>query len=59
MPAETPDGPPLNVAQMFRRLGEAIRSGGPAAPDFNAAVTLHELLDAIQRASDSGQAQRL
>ena len=59
VPAGTPDGPPLNVAQLFRRLGEAIRSGGPVDPDFNAAVKLHELLDAIQRASDSGQAQRL
>ena len=59
VPAETPAGPPLNVAQLFRRLGERIRDGGSAGPDFDDAVTLHELLDAIQRASDSGQRQTL
>ena len=59
VPAETPDGPPLNVAQLFRRLGERIGDGGPADPDFADAVTLHELLDAIERASDSGQRQTL
>ena len=59
VPAETPAGPPLNVAQLFRRLGERIHDGGPADPDFADAVTLHELLDAIQRSSDSGRRQTL
>ena len=53
------EGPPLNVAQLFRRLGESIRGGGAAEPDFNHAVVRHELLDAIQRASDSGERQSL
>ena len=50
-------GPGLNVAQLFRRLGESIRGGAPAVPDFAHAVRRHELLDAIQRASDSGERQ--
>lgn len=50
-------GPGLNVAQLFRRLGESIRGGAPAVPDFAHAVRRHEMLDAIQRASDSGERQ--
>jgi len=59
VPAETPAGPPLNVAQLFRRLAERIRDGAPADPDFGNAVILHRLLDAIQSASDSGERQTL
>ena len=51
--------PALNVAQLFRRLGEAIRGGAPADPDFDHAVRRHELIDAIQRASDTGERQLL
>ena len=47
-------GPGLNVAQLFRRLGERIRDGGDAEPDFAHAVRVHELLDAIQRSSETG-----
>ena len=59
VPDEVPPGPPLNVAQMFRRLGERIRDGNAGDPDFALAVTRHRLLDAIQRASDTGQRQSL
>ena len=51
---EVPQGPPFNVAQMYHRLGEAIREGREAHPDFNLAVKRHRLLDAIQRSSDRG-----
>ena len=50
-------GPGLNVAQLFRRLGESIHGGAPAVPDFAHAVRRHELLDAIQSASDTGERQ--
>jgi predicted dehydrogenase len=53
------DEPGLNVAQLFRRLGERIRDGGDAEPDFAHAVRVHELLDAIQRSSDTGQRETL
>lgn len=52
-------GPPLNVAQLLRVLGASIRGDTPAVPDFDLAVRRHALLDAIQRASDSGQRQQL
>jgi predicted dehydrogenase len=59
VPDSVPQGPPFNVAQMYRRFGEAIRSGQRAEPDFDTAVVRHRLLDAIQRASDSGTRERL
>ena len=54
VPDSVPQGPPFNVAQMYRRFGEAIRSGQRAEPDFDTAVVRHKLLDAIQKASDQG-----
>src|SRR5712691_7191103 len=51
---EVPKGPPFNVAQMYHRLGGAIREGRQAQPDFDLAVKRHRLLDAIQRSSDRG-----
>ena len=54
VPSEMPNGPPFNVAQMYRRLAEAIRGQGAAGPDFKQAVRTQNLLDAIQRSSDTG-----
>ncbi len=58
-----PDGLPgdsrYNVAQLYARLGDSIRDGKPATPGFDAAVTRHKLIDAIVRASDTGQKQTL
>ena len=59
VPASVPDGPPLNLAQLFRRQAESLKKGTAAAPDFHLAVTRHKMLDAIQRASDTGQRQVL
>ncbi len=52
-PGEVPRGSPFNVAQLFRRLSEAILKGKPAEPDFSTAVRLHKLLDTIQLSSDT------
>jgi predicted dehydrogenase len=58
-----PDGTPTdsryNVAQLYARLADSIRTGRPAAPSFAAAVTRHRLLDGITRASETGQKQAL
>jgi predicted dehydrogenase len=48
-----------NVAQLYARLADSIRQGTPASPSFAAAVTRHHLLDAIVRASETGQKQVL
>jgi len=52
-------GPPLNVAQLFKRMADGIRDGKSASPGFDLALTRHRLLDAIQKASDSGVRQVL
>ena len=59
VPAAVPSGSPYNVAQLYARMAEGIRTGTPVSPGFDAAVTRHRLIDAIQRASDTGQKQVL
>ena len=55
-PEAVRQGPAFNVAQMYRRFGQAIRSGQRMEPDFDTAVLRHSLLEAVQKASDSGVA---
>ena len=59
VPEAVPQGPPFNIAQLWGRFAEAIRTGERAEPDFDTAVTRHELLDAIQRASDTGHTESI
>ena len=59
VPPAVPAGLPFNVAQMYMRMAEGIREGKSMSPDFNLAVERHQLLDAIQKASDSGIRQIL
>ena len=59
VPQNVPADSPYNVAQLYARLAENIREGGPAHPSFAAAVTRHRLLDAIVQASETGQKQVL
>ena len=56
---EVPLGAPFNVAQMYRRLGQAIQEGKGVQPDFDLAVRRHRLLDVIQRSSDQGMKQKI
>ena len=53
-----PQGVPYNVGQMYHRFAQAIRSGGSFHPNFDTAVDLHRLLDAIQKSSDEGRRYR-
>jgi predicted dehydrogenase len=57
VPEGTPPNSPYNVAQLYAKLGESIRNGTPASPGFDAAVRRHKLIDAIVRASRTGQKQ--
>ncbi len=47
-----PDGPGRNIARSYRRMAEAIRAGTAATPDFDHALRVHRLLDALQESSD-------
>ena len=59
VPNGVPAGSAYNVAQLYATLAERIRDGKPASPGFDAAVTRHRLIDAIVRASETGQKQVL
>jgi predicted dehydrogenase len=59
VPPAVPTGLPFNVAQLYMRMAEGIRQGKAASPDFDVAVKRHELLDVIQKASDTGIRQIL
>jgi predicted dehydrogenase len=59
VPPAVPAGLPFNVAQMYMRMAEGIRKGKSMSPDFDVAVKRHQLLDAIQKASDTGIRQIL
>jgi len=55
-PAETPAREPWNVGEMYVRFADAIRNGTDCEPDFNTAVDLHRLVDAIVESSEQGRA---
>ena len=59
VPAGTPKGSPYNVAQLYAKLGESIRTGTPMHPSFDDAIVRHRMLDAIVAAARSGQKQVL
>jgi predicted dehydrogenase len=48
-----------DVGQMWVRFAEAVRSGMQAEPDFDHAVRRHRMLDAVRRASDTGERQKV
>jgi hypothetical protein len=54
VPAAVPAGPPRNVAAAYREFARAIHGGQPATTEFDTAVQYHQLLESIQRASDTG-----
>jgi predicted dehydrogenase len=52
-------GAAYDVGQMWVRFAEAIRTGSNIEPDFDDAVRRHRSLDAIVRASQTGQRQKV
>jgi predicted dehydrogenase len=44
----------VNVTNLYQRLGQAILEDSPMEPDFATGVSMHELIDAIERASEAG-----
>jgi predicted dehydrogenase len=57
VPEAVPVGSPYNVAQLYVKLGEAIRDGKPVHPGFDAAITRHQMLDMVTQAASTGQKQ--
>ncbi len=52
-------GRAYDVGQMWVKFAEAIRTGGQVETDFDHGVRRHKTLDAIVRASETGQRQRI
>ena len=52
-------GPSYDVGQMWVKFAEGLRSGARIEADFDHAVRRHRMLDAIRRASDTGQRQKV
>ncbi len=48
-------GPAYDVGQMWVNFAKAIRTNTKIDPDFDHAVRRHRLLDAVQKASDTGR----
>ena len=59
VPPAVPAGLPFNVAQLYMRMAEGIREGKSVSPDFDVAIKRYQLLDAIEKASDTGIRQVL
>ncbi|MBI3742710.1 MAG: Gfo/Idh/MocA family oxidoreductase [Chloroflexi bacterium] len=59
VPDSMPKGPPYNVGQLYRRLAEAIRTGGDVQPNFDYAVRRLRMLDAIAQSSRMGKQETL
>ena len=55
VPDSVPMGPARNVGQQYVRMAEAIREGSPFSPNFDDALQVYRLVDAIQRSSDEGR----
>lgn len=52
-------GRAYDVGQMWVKFSEAIRTGGQIEADFDHGVRRHKTLDAIVRASETGQRQKI
>jgi predicted dehydrogenase len=59
VPAATPPGSPINVAQTYQRFAEARGAGGRFDCDFDLAVARHRLVAAIERSAAEARAVRL
>jgi predicted dehydrogenase len=59
VPADVPAAAPINVAQLYRLFGRALRGEKTEYPDFRDAVRRYRLLDAIVRASGGATRVRL
>jgi predicted dehydrogenase len=53
------EGRAYDVGQMWVNFSKAIRAGKGVEPDFDHAVRRHRMLDAIVRASETGQRQKV
>ncbi|MDT3428142.1 putative dehydrogenase [Paenibacillus forsythiae] len=56
-PAGLAAGPAFNLAGLYRQIYSDLEENTRLAPDFHTALAVHTLIDAVQRASDTGTRQ--
>ena len=52
-------GPPVHIGKLWAAYADAILNDREFHPDFADAVEHHRLMDAVQRASDTGRVQEV
>ncbi len=52
-------GPAVNVASLYAQFAADLREGTAIAPDFDAAVRRHRLIDAVEQADSTGMRQSI
>ena len=57
VPPNTPPNPCFNVAQLYAHFEKTLANGEEMIPNFVTAARRRDLLDTVQRASDTGQRQ--
>jgi predicted dehydrogenase len=58
IPEHLREQPFYNTAQLYAKLGEQIRGSATTVPDFDVAVELLELIDAVKESAANGSCQR-
>ena len=59
IPANMAAGPGRNVAQVYARYADAVKSGSAASPDFQHAVVRHAMIDSMERSHTEGKVVKL
>lgn len=54
LPAGLTSGPSFNVASLYKQIYADLRNDTHEAPDFRTALTVHKLIDAVQKSADTG-----
>ncbi|TDD66084.1 Gfo/Idh/MocA family oxidoreductase [Actinomadura rubrisoli] len=57
VPEHARDVEVVNVAQLYARLADDIRTGGRSTPGFHEGLRLHRLLDAVRLSAENGRRQ--
>jgi predicted dehydrogenase len=59
LPDDATPGPARNIARLYLALQAGMTDGTPIVPNFDTALSLHRLIDAIETASETGTRQSL
>ncbi|MCH5583676.1 Gfo/Idh/MocA family oxidoreductase [Shimazuella sp. AN120528] len=58
-PTELKSGPAYNVAGLYRMIYHDLQENTHLAPNFHTALSVHKLINVIQKAADTGKSQKV